>query len=312
MRAALVDPVPTRAASPVGAGAARLLVLWCVALAVWWGFAFWPTPPGDTSWIAVAQTACFGSVPGGMPAAQGWMMLVLAPLLLLAALVTAFAGELLRDVPVALGRTGGRAIALALLAVFAVEGAWAIARVREERRVAAVSFAPTLGEPLPRDYPRGDTPLPAFALVDQAGAPFTLAMLTGRPTVMSFVFAHCQTVCPALARTLRAAAQELGPDDARLALVTLDPWRDTPASLPGLAARWSLPAGTVMVSGPPDDVCRALDALAVARERDLRTGDVSHAPIVLIIDGRGRIAYRFLNPPAEWIVEGVRRVRARA
>jgi protein SCO1/2 len=135
-------------------------------------------------------------------------------------------------------------------------------------------------------------------------------MLTGRPAVFSFVFAHCTSVCPALARTLRDATDTLGPGRTQLALITLDPWRDTPAALPEVARRWSLPTGTHLLSGPPDDVCRALDELDVARERDLRSGDVSHVPLVLVVDRRGRIAYRFVNPPASWIVEAVRRVEA--
>ncbi len=46
----------------------------------------------------------------------------------------------------------------------------------------------------------------------------------------------------------------------------------------------------------------------MARERDLRTGDVSHVPLVMVLDDEGRIVYRFLNPSVEWIVEAVRRV----
>ena len=96
-----------------------------------------------------------------------------------------------------------------------------------------------------------------------------------------------------------------------MALVTLDPWRDTPAALPELSSRWSLPAGSKVLSGDPGAVCRLLDSLGVARERDLKNGDVSHVPLVMIVDARGRIAYRFNKPPVDWIVEAVRRVRAR-
>jgi len=290
-------------------GAARLLVLWAAAVAVWWGFAFWPTPAGDTSWIAAAQGACFGSVPGGLPATEGWMMLTLAPLLMLACLVTAFHGDLADSLPALLRRPAWRAALVVLAVVFAVEGAWAALRVADARRFA-VAYSPRIGEPMPAEYPRADIPVAPFRLVDQDGQPFASAMLTGRPAVLSFVFAHCTSVCPALARTLRNATDTLGPGRTQLALITLDPWRDTPAALPEVARRWSLPAGTHLLSGPPDDVCRALDDLDVARERDLRSGDVSHVPLVLVIDRRGRIAYRFVNPPASWIVEAVRRVEA--
>lgn len=290
-------------------GAARLIVLWAGAVAVWWGFAFWPTPAGESSWIAAAQGACFGSLPGGLPAAEGWMMLTLAPLLLLACLLTAFHADLADSVPALLERPAWRAVLVVLAVVFAIEGSWAATRVVEARR-GAFSYSPRIGEPMPAEYPRADLPLPAFTLVDQDGRRFASSMLAGRPVVLSFVFAHCASVCPALARTLRQATDTLGPGRAQLALITLDPWRDTPASLPVTARQWSLPAGTHLLSGPPDDVCRALDDLEVARERDLRNGDVSHVPLVLVIDREGRIAYRFVNPPASWIVEAVRRIEA--
>jgi cytochrome oxidase Cu insertion factor (SCO1/SenC/PrrC family) len=203
---------------------------------------------------------------------------------------------------------GWRVLALVLLSAFTVELRWAVDRGAREARAEAVSFEPGAKGPLSPDFPRTASPFPAFRLVDQDGRPCDESGLHGRPTVMSFVFAHCQTVCPVLARSLTRAARELGPGRASLALVTLDPWRDTPASLPGLAQRWSLPEGTRLLSGPPDDVCRLLDTLDVARERDLRTGDVSHVPLVMVLDAEGRIVYRFLNPPVEWIVEAVRRV----
>lgn len=290
---------------------AALLLLWAAAVVVWWGFAFYPTPPGDESWFTVAQSACFGSVPGGLPAAQGWMMLTLAPALLLAAILVAYAGELRRALPRLVRSPAWAAAALALASAFALESGWAATRVMRDQRVAAVSFAPVDLGPLPDSYPRTREPVPAFRLVDQSGAPFDATALRGRPTVMSFVFANCQTVCPILVGTLTASARRIGPENAQVAMVTLDPWRDTPGALPGLAERFALPPGVRLLSGDPDEVCRLLDTLKVARERDLRSGDVAHAPIVMIVDAEGQVAYRFNNPTVDWIVEGARRVRAR-
>lgn len=287
--------------------AARLLALWAIAVLAWWGFAFFPTPPGDDSWLAAAQAACFGSLPGGLPAVQGWIMLTLAPLMLLATLLAAFHEELRATLP-ALGRSRGwRVLAVALAGLGVVEAGFAALRVGRSARIAAVSFAPALAEPLPADFPRTAEPVPAFALTDQRGLPFTEAALAGRPTVMSFVFAHCETVCPALLQTMAAASRTLGPGTA-MTLVTLDPWRDTPASLATLASSSPLPADARYLSGDPDAVCRLLDQLQVARERDLRNGDVSHVPLVFVLDARGRVAYRFLNPPSDWLVEAVRRL----
>ena len=287
---------------------AWLLVLWSVAVLGWWGLAFFPTPPGEDSWLAAAQAACFGSLPGGLPAASGWIMLTLAPLLMLAALFVAFRDELRATLPSLRRAPAWRVLALVLACLGAVEMGFAAVRVQRAARIAGTSFDSTITEPLPADYPRTSEPVPAFQLVDDRGVTFEHTALAGSPTVLSFVFAHCATVCPALERTLAAAARDLG-GDARIVLVTLDPWRDTPASLAGAVAASPLPAGARFLSGDPDEVCRLLDALQVARERDLRTGDVSHVPLVMLVDAQGRVAYRFSNPPAAWIIEGVRRLQ---
>ncbi|MCC6651088.1 MAG: SCO family protein [Candidatus Eisenbacteria bacterium] len=288
---------------------ATLLLAWVVAVILWWGFAFVPVPPGVDSWLAVAQAACFGSRPGGMPALHGWMMLTLAPLLMLACLWAVFRDDLRSALPYVARTPLPRLIATLLVLTFAAEVGLAGQRLRTAGRVESFSFEPAAREPLPEGYPRTSREVPAFALVDQRGSAFTQADLPGEPIVMSFVFAHCQTVCPILVRTLKKARVSLGQDGTRMALVTLDPWRDTPAALPGLATTFEVPDGARLLSGAPDDVCRLLDTLGVARTRDLQSGDVNHAPIVMVLDRAGRIAYTFNNPPAEWIVEAVRRCR---
>ncbi len=287
---------------------ARLLVLWAVAVLVWWGFAFFPTPPGDDSWIAAAQAACFGSLPGGLPAVQGWMMLTLAPAMLLVTLFVAFQAELREALPALRRSRGWLGLALALVCLGVVELGFAAVRVQRAVRIANTSFSPTLTGPLPESYPRAADAVAAFTLVDEHGAEITAAAFTGKPTVLSFVFAHCTTACPVMIQTLARSTRELG-DDAQVVIVTLDPWRDTPATLSPTLAGWPLSKDTRLLSGDPDAVARWLDAMGVARERDLRTGDVSHVPLVMVIDAGGHIAYRFNNPPAEWVVEAVRRVQ---
>lgn len=302
--------VPTRAERrPSGSW---LLGLWAVSVTVWWGFAFFPAPAEDESWIATAQYACFGTPPGGTPAAQGWMLLVLAPLLSLACLFALQGGELRAAARRMLTSARGWAVAAPLLALFAVELQWASTRVAQQQRAQASSFESPVRGGLPRDYPRSAIPLPEFELVDQRGAPCNAGSFAGQPTVLGFVFANCQTVCPVLTRNiLRSIATPAG-HGAHVVLVTLDPWRDTPGTLASVASRLALPDGSRILSGEPAAVCRLLDTLQVARERDLQSGDVSHVPLVMIVDGRGRIAYRFSNPSSEWITEALRRVRVTA
>ena len=75
-------------------------------------------------------------------------------------------------------------------------------------------------------------PVPAadFTLIDQHGTPFHMADMKGKVVVFSFLYTHCEDVCPFLALKLRAAQRLLGNDAARVGFVaiTTDPQRDTP------------------------------------------------------------------------------------
>jgi cytochrome oxidase Cu insertion factor (SCO1/SenC/PrrC family) len=125
--------------------------------------------------------------------------------------------------------------------------------------------------------------------------------------VLTFVFAHCASLCPVLVETVKRAVE----GDARTAvlLVTLDPWRDTPSALPALARDWRLPPSAHVLSArSADDVVRVTRAYAVPFARDEATGDVAHPGLVFVVDASGRLAYTFNNPPAAWLRQAVSRV----
>ncbi len=190
---------------------ARLLALWALSVLVWWGFAFFPAPTSGDSWIVTARVACFGVRPGDPLPLQAWMMLLAAPVMLLAVLLAVSGAELQRAWPSLVRSTRWRILALLMLSVFTIELRWAVDRGAREARAEGVSFEPVAAGPLPTHFPRTASAVPAFRLVDQEGQPFDATRLRGRPTVMSFVFAHCQTVCPVLASSLTRASRELGP-----------------------------------------------------------------------------------------------------
>jgi protein SCO1/2 len=118
-------------------------------------------------------------------------------------------------------------------------------------------------------------------------------------------YAHCATVCPAIVRDVIEAQRRLTDRPPAVLIVTLDPWRDTPARLPAIAAAWGLTDGARVLSGEPDRVERALNAWRIPRVRNERTGDLSHPSLVYVIDSRGRIAYA-LTGHADQIVAAVR------
>ena len=162
----------------------------------------------------------------------------------------------------------------------------------------------------PLGYPRGVDPAPELALGDQNGATVDLAHLAGRPAVVTFAFAHCTTVCPVLVATLRRTFELRGADAPALVIVTLDPWRDTPGSLPTLAAGWGVDrlANAHVLSGEPAAVERVREAWQVPANRDTSTGMITHPGLVFVIDAQGRLAYRVLNPSPAWVVEALARL----
>ncbi len=294
------------AGSAVAAGRPRMaaheraallaLAFLLLATTAWWVLALWPAPDEPPAWLARARWVCFNAGASGMPSASGWLLLIGEPLGLGVALWAAFGRSLRGGVRTLLSTRGGRAALYGAAALLAFGGAAAGARVANLVRADAPALA--LEEPAAdaAAIPRLDRVAPALGLIDQRGRRIELDHLRGRPALVTFAFAHCEAVCPALVSQALAAqrtAHERG-DPARtprLAIITLDPWRDTPSRLRALAVRWHLGDDAHVLSGSPADVNAALDAWNVPRERDSQTGQLAHPSLIYVLDARGRIAF---------------------
>lgn len=286
---------------------AAALLLWVLAALLWWAFAFAPLPSEPPAWLSAARHACFGTAEDGLPAAHGWMLLILGPASFLVGIVTLWGREVPATLAGALRRRGGRLLVAALALAVVFEGAWVLRKVEAARAAGAWSAAIHVDGALPEDYPRQTGPAPDFALVDQHAARVSLGDLRGRRVALTFVFAHCQTLCPLVVDTLKQASQDAGP--LTVLLVTLDPWRDTPRTLPGLARQWALPDGFhVLSSRRVEDVVRVSERYGVTFTRDERTGDIVHPGLVFLIDADGRLAYTFSTPSPAWVREALRRL----
>ena len=275
----------------------------------WWGLAFFPASGGAApEWLARTQSVCFGTLPNGLPDTYGWLLLVLGPASLILGLLVAFGGEIRRGF-VRLRASTPAMYVLALLAGTLVwETAWVGTRIHTGLGISGQSFESAETGPLPEHYPRGERPAPALGLIDQSGQEVSLASLRGSTVLMTFAFAHCQTVCPVIVNETVEAAGLLASERVRTVIITLDPWRDTPGALPGLAEKWKLPKTAHLLSGEVPAVTAALDRYQVPWKRDEKTGDVSHPGLIYVIDPDGRIAYTFNNPPSGWLVDAVRRI----
>jgi protein SCO1 len=136
--------------------------------------------------------------------------------------------------------------------------------------------------------------MPAFELVDQAGAVVKSENLRGRVLVVSFVFTTCAEACPLitaqLARTQSRVRHENLDGRVRFVSITLDPATDRPAVLRRYADAYGLDlASWHLLTGAADDVGRVVRAFglnATARER------IVHGSLVVLVDEKGQIAER--------------------
>jgi cytochrome oxidase Cu insertion factor (SCO1/SenC/PrrC family) len=282
------------------------VVLWLGATLFWWAFAFMPLPSAPPEWLAAARVACFGVTAHGLPAASGWLLLVLAPVMLLAVIIAVWGHEvtgLLRRT--ARGRAG-RSLAAALAVVVLVEGTWVSAKIRTAWRMATPEASADVGE-LPRDYPRQLAMAADFTLVDQHGATITLGRFRGHAVIVTFVFSHCASLCPVVVETVKRVGRDAMP--VEILLVTLDPWRDTPSALATIARQWGLPAHAhLLSSGKAEEVVSVARAYGVPFQRDDLTGDIAHPGLVFVVDAQGRLAYTFNSPPVAWLRQALARL----
>jgi cytochrome oxidase Cu insertion factor (SCO1/SenC/PrrC family) len=290
----------TSAARASAAVAALLLIV--LITASWWALALWPVDAAAPEWFVRTREVCFGATRDGLPDAGGWILLIGQPIGMVLLLAVVWTEDLRTGLARVMSRAPGQLAAGALAAAMVTGLGGVFVRVSG----AGVEAFSAGGD---RDRAAALTRIhdkpPAMSLVDQHGETVTLAGFAGRPVLVTFAFAHCETVCPLIVSDVSAAAARLVEERPVVLIVTLDPWRDTPRRLPAMAEAWRLTGETRVLSGEPLVVERALNAWRIPRIRNEKTGDVSHPSLVYVIDRYGRIAYA-LPGGADAIVAAVK------
>jgi cytochrome oxidase Cu insertion factor (SCO1/SenC/PrrC family) len=264
------------------------LVAIVMITAAWWALALWPAGAVEPEWLTRSRAACFGAGPGGLPDAGGWILLIGEPVGMAAFLLSIWGSSLAADLrrlrADRVWRTLGSGFAAAVIVGFVTLG------FRATRTYAAARSPTGQGVGF---RTRLDVDAPRIALVDQSGRRVSFSDLRGRPVLVTFAFGHCATVCPTIVRDLAAARRATNRGDVRLVVITLDPWRDTPDRLASIATHWGIVGQDDRVlSGSVVEVEAALDALGVGRRRNPTTGDIEHGGTVVLVDERGKVAWR--------------------
>jgi protein SCO1/2 len=144
--------------------------------------------------------------------------------------------------------------------------------------------------------------LPEFLLVDTQGKAGSAAALRGRPTLVFFGFTHCPDVCPTTLALLadvqkRMARQDPAMPGIRVALISVDPERDTPEQLGSYIA--SFRGDFIGLTGSASEIVKVTRAFGVATARvDLGGGNytMDHSAAVFALDSQARIVAVFTPP----------------
>ena len=125
---------------------------------------------------------------------------------------------------------------------------------------------------------------------DLHGQSLQWAQLQGRPQLVSMFYGNCSLMCPLILENAKAVQKQLSPAQrARLgvAMITLDPARDTPAALAEVAERNRTPADWQYLQPDADDV-RAVASVLDVRYRFREDGSINHTSVLVLLDAQGR------------------------
>jgi protein SCO1/2 len=143
-----------------------------------------------------------------------------------------------------------------------------------------------------------------FNLIDQTGKPISDKDFKGKPFLVFFGYTHCPDVCPTTLFEVSEVLRELGPDANRTAalFVTVDPERDTPASMNDYLS--SFDPHLRGATGSAEQIATVERAYRVYAKKVPSGNDdysMDHTALVYLMDKQGRFVAPFSlkRTPAE-------------
>jgi protein SCO1/2 len=160
---------------------------------------------------------------------------------------------------------------------------------------AAEDESPFVG--IPRD-PAPDVSAVSLPDAAAAGTPYATVAEEGELLLVFFGFTNCPDICPTTLADVRAARAELAPEDAErvdLAMVTVDPGRDTADVLTGYV-RSFVPEGHALRT--EDDTALRAAATAFGADYLVETDaagevEVGHTSQLYAVDDQGRMVLQW-------------------
>lgn len=128
-------------------------------------------------------------------------------------------------------------------------------------------------------------------LETHTGEKIRFAELAGTPTVVSMFYGSCPHVCPMLISTIKQIENQLPEalrNELQVALVSVDPARDTPEALRVIAERHDVDSKRWILARTVPAQTRALVAVLGIKYRQLPDGEFNHTTAIILLDAEGR------------------------
>jgi protein SCO1/2 len=156
----------------------------------------------------------------------------------------------------------------------------------------------------------GGAAAPDFHLTDQTGQSVSLANLSGKVVVLTFLYTHCPDECPLTAEKLHVASEQLGDSmkDVAYLAVSVDPIGDTPEAVRNFVHLHRLDGQLQYLSGTRDQLAPVWTAYYIAAQDSPATtasGTILHSTRVIVIDktGHQRVNFDSDFDPADLVAD---------
>ena len=139
--------------------------------------------------------------------------------------------------------------------------------------------------------------LAPFRLTDLQGRSFDNQSLRGHASLLFFGYSSCPDVCPTTLATIQTVLRHSPIAGLQVLFVTIDPERDSPATLgPYLRAFDGTAIGLYGSAGALAALEKSLGARAERRDGPAGASRFDHTATLYLLDGSGRMAAVFTPP----------------